>query len=133
MPRRVRGGVWGGEGGFERVPERRNRYEGPLPFFHKNLKNVGPKKNTKNRPPFQHFLGPQKLSKIGLRRIFRGLGRGPKKGTPSRGPKSEILLLFITLELGPRSQKGTPFRGYFGELFSKKKQKMGVSKTNVVF
>ena len=56
------------------------------------------------------------------RRIFRGLGRGPKNGPPSRGAKSEILLLVSTFELGPTFQKGTPFRDHFGDPFSKKKK-----------
>ena len=80
------------------------------------------------RPPFKHFWGPQKCSKIDSGFIFRGLGGGPKNGPPSRGPKSEILLLFTTLELGPTSQKGTPFWLYFGDLFSQKNEKRGFQK-----
>ena len=87
------------------------------------------KKRPKKDPPFEHFLGPHKSSKSGPRRIFGGLGRGPKKGTPSRGPKSEILLLFTALELGPRSQKGTPFWSHFGDLFSQKNEKRGFQKS----
>ena len=93
---------------------------------------VGLKKNPKNRPqidpPFEHFWGPQKCSKIDPCLIFRGLGGGPKNGTPSRVPKSEILLLFTTLELGPTSQKGTPFWSHFGDLFSQKNEKRGFQK-----
>ena len=69
------------------------------------------------RPPFEHFWGPQKSLKIAPGRIFKGLGGGPKNGAPSRAPKTEILRLFTTLELGPMSQKGTPFRLDFGDLF----------------
>ena len=61
-------------------------------------------------------------------RFFRGLGGGPKNGPPSRAPKSEILLLFTTLELGPTPQKGTPFWFYFGDLFSQKNEKRGFLK-----
>ena len=73
------------------------------------------KKRPKKDPPFEHFLGPQKASKSGPRRIFGGFGGGPKKGTPYRGPKIEILLLFTTFQLGPGSQKGTPFRDHVGK------------------
>ena len=83
--------------------------------FHKK---AGPKKRPKKDPPFEHFLGPQKTSKSGPRQIFWGLGGDPKKGTPYRGPKSDILLLFTTFPLGPGSQKVTPFRDRFGEPFS---------------
>ena len=38
------------------------------------------------------------------------------------------MLLFITLELGPASQKGTPFWVYFGDLFSQKNEKRGFLK-----
>ena len=88
----------------------------------------GPKKNPKNRPPFHIFWDPTNPQKIDPRRIFRGLGRGPKKGPPSRGAKSEILQLFTRFELGPRCEKGTPFRDHFGEAFSPKKRKKGVPK-----
>ena len=82
-------------------------------------------------PPFEHFWGPQKSSKIDPCLILKGLGRGPKNGPPSRVPKSEILVLFITLELGPRSQKGTPFWSHFGDLFCQKKknEKRGFQKS----
>ena len=80
------------------------------------------------RSPFEHFWGPQKCSKIDPGLIFRGLGGGPKNGPPSRGPKSEILLLFTTLELGPTSQKGTPFWVHFGDLFSQNIEKRGFLK-----
>ena len=72
--------------------------------------------------------GPQKSQKSDQGRIFRGLGGGPKNGPPSRAPKSEILLLFTTLELGPTPQKGTPFWYYFGDLFSQKNEKRGFQK-----
>ena len=75
---------------------------------------------------FVHFWGPQKSSKIDPGLIFRGLGGGPKNGAPSRAPKSEILQLFTTLELGPTPQKGTPFWIHFGDLFCQKKRKKGV-------
>ena len=81
------------------------------------------------RPPFEHFWGPQKCSKIDPNLFFRGLRGGPKNGPPSRGPKSEILPLFTTLELGPTSQKGTPFWCHFGDLFSKKNEKRGFQKS----
>ena len=61
--------------------------------------------------------------------IFRGLGGGPKNGPPSRAPKSEILLLFTTLELSPTSQKWTPFWVHFGDLFSQKNEKRGFQKS----
>ena len=80
------------------------------------------------RPPFEHFWGPQKSSKIDPGLIFRGLGGGPKNGAPSRAPKSGILLLFTTLELGPTSQKGTPFWSHFGDLFCQKNGKRGFQK-----
>ena len=80
------------------------------------------------RSPFEHFWGPQKCSKIDSGFIFRGLGWGPKNGPPSSGPKSEILLLFTTLELGPTSQKWTPFWVHFGDLFSQKNEKRGFQK-----
>ena len=35
------------------------------------------------------------------------------------------MLLFTTLELGPTSQKGTPFWVHFGDLFSQKNEKRG--------
>ena len=73
-------------------------------------------------------MGSQKSEKIDPGRIFRVLGGGPKNGPPSRAPKSEILLLFTTLELGPTSQKGTPFWSYFGDLFSQKNEKRGFQK-----
>ena len=38
------------------------------------------------------------------------------------------MLLFTTLELGPTSQKGTPFWVHFGDLFSKKNEKRGFQK-----
>ena len=78
---------------------------------------------------FVHFWGPQKSPKIDPGLIFKGLGGGPKNGAPSRAPKSEILPLFTTLELGPTSQKGTPFWVYFGELFSQKNEKRGFLKS----
>ena len=89
------------------------------------------------RPPFfsktcQH--GPrfskstQNVKKIDPGRIFKGLGGGPKNGAPSRAPKSEILLLFTALQLGPTPQKGTPFWLYFGDLFSQKNEKRGFQK-----
>ena len=87
------------------------------------------KNETKIYPPSEHFGGPQKCSKIDPCRIFRGPERGPKNGTPSRAPKSEILLLFTTLELGPTSQKGTPFWSHFGDLFSQKNEKRGFQKS----
>ena len=73
-------------------------------------------------------MGSQKCSKIDPGLIFRGLGGGPKNGPPSRGPKSEILLLFTTLELGPTLQKGTPFWSHFGDLFCQKNEKRGFLK-----
>ena len=36
--------------------------------------------------------------------------------------------LFTTLELGPTSQKGTPFWSHFGDLFSQKNEKRGFQK-----
>ena len=105
----------------------------PSPFGPKLDSKVGLKKSPKNRPqidpPFEHFWGPKKCSKIDPCLIFRGLGGGPKNGAPSRAPKSEILLLFITLELGPTSQKGTPFWSHFGDLFSQKNEKRGFQKS----
>ena len=71
---------------------------------------------------------PQKSSKIDPRLIFWGLGGGPKNGTPSKTPKSEFLLLFTTLQQGPGSQKGTPFRYHFGDPFSQKNGKRGFQK-----
>ena len=71
---------------------------------------------------------PQKSSKIDPRLIFGGLGGGPKNGTPSKTPKSEFLLLFTTLQQGPGSQKGTPFRYHFGDPFSQKNEKRGFQK-----
>ena len=68
-------------------------------------------------------MGSPKIKKIGPGLNFRGLGRGPKNGAPSRTPKSEILMLFTTLELGPTSQKGTPFWFHFGDLFGQKNEK----------
>ena len=38
------------------------------------------------------------------------------------------MLLFTTLELGPTSQKGTPFWVHFGDLFSQKNEKRGFLK-----
>ena len=43
--------------------------------------------------------------------------------------KSEILLLFTTLELGPTFQKWTPFWVHFGALFSQKHEKRGFQKS----
>ena len=71
-------------------------------------------------------MGSQKSQKNDPGLIFKGLGGGPKNGTPSRAPKSEILQLFTTLELGPTSQKGTPFWSHFGDLFCQKKTEKGV-------
>ena len=73
-------------------------------------------------------MGSQKFPKIDPGLIFKGLGGGPKNGAPSRAPKSEILLLFITLELGPMPQKGTPFWSHFGDLFCEKNEKRGSRK-----
>ena len=87
------------------------------------------KRAPKIDPPFEHVWGPHKSSKSGPRLIFRGLGRGHKNGPPSRVPKSEILLLFTTLELGPASQKGTPFWSHFGDLFCQKNEKRGFQKS----
>ena len=97
----------------------------PSPFFHFKIVQ---KWGSHFRPPSEHFWGPQKCSKIDPGLIFRGLGGGPKNGPPSRGPKSEILPLFTTLELGPTSQKGTPFWVHFGDLFSQKNEKRGFLK-----
>ena len=97
----------------------------PSPFF---LSQIVQKWGSHFRPPFEHFWGPQKCSKIDPGLIFRGLGGGPKNGPPSRAPKSEILLLFTTLELGPTSQKGTPFWSHFGDLFCEKTKKGGSRK-----
>ena len=94
----------------------------PVDPFFKIVKKWG----SHFRPPFEHFWGPQKSQKIDPGRIFRGLGGGPKNGAPSRAPKSEILQLFTTLELGPTLQKGIPFCLYFGDLFCQKKRKKGV-------
>ena len=44
-------------------------------------------------------------------------------------PKCEILLLFTTLQLGPTSQKGTPFWFHFGDLFCQKNEKRGSQKS----
>ena len=74
------------------------------------------------------FWGPQKSSKIDPGLIFKGLGGGPKNGAPSKAPKTEIVLLFITLQLGPTSQKGTPFWSHFGDLFCQKNEKRGFQK-----
>ena len=60
--------------------------------------------------------------------FFKGLGGGPKNGAPSRFPKSEILLLFTTLELGPTSQKGTLFWSHFGDLLGQQNEKRGFQK-----
>ena len=80
--------------------------------------------------PICAFLGSQKSQKIDPGRIFKGLGGGPKNGAPSRAPKSEILQLFTTLELGPTSQKGTPFWSHFEDLFSQKKNEKKVVPEN---
>ena len=53
---------------------------------------------------------------------------GPENGAPSRAPKSEMLPLFTTLELGPASQKGTPFCSHFGDLLGQKHEKRGFQK-----
>ena len=97
----------------------------PSPFFHSEIVQ---KWGSHFRPPFEHFWGPQKCSKIDPGLIFRGLGGGPKNGAPSRAPKSEILILFTTLQLGPTSQKWTPFWVHFGDLFSQKNEKRGFQK-----
>ena len=101
-------------------------HDRPSPFF---LSQIVQKWGSHFRPPFEHFWGPQKCSKIDPGLIFRGLGGGPKNGPPSRAPKSEILLLFTTLELGPTSQKWTPFWVHFGDLFSQKNEKRGFLKS----
>ena len=80
-------------------------------------------------PHLSIFGVPKNAQKAVRAEISGGLGRGPKKGTPSRVPKSGILQLFITFELGPRSHKGTPFRYHFGDLFSKKNEKRGFQKS----
>ena len=74
-------------------------------------------------------MGSQKFPKIDPGLIFKGLGGGPKNGPPSRGPKSEILQLFTTLELGPASQRGTPFWSHFGDLLCQKNEKRGFQKS----
>ena len=71
---------------------------------------------------------PQKLLKIDKSVFWRGLKKRPQKWTLSRIRKSEILPLFTTLELGPTSQKGTPFWSHFGDLFSQKNEKRGFQK-----
>ena len=73
-------------------------------------------------------MGSQKSQKKDPGLIFKGLGGGPKNGAPSRAPKSEILPLFTTLELGPTSQKGTPFWSFFGDQFCQKNGKRGSRK-----
>ena len=73
---------------------------------------------------FYDSLGSQKSQKIDPGRIFRGLGGGPKNGAPSRAAKSEILLLFTTLEQGQTSQKWTPFWELFEDQFCTKYEKM---------
>ena len=74
-------------------------------------------------------MDPKSRPKSTERAFRRGLEKGPQKGTLSRTRKSEILLLFTTLELGPRSQKGTPFWSHFGDLFSQKNEKRGFQKS----
>merc|ERR1711990_257889 len=93
----------GGRGGFAGG-------KGPLRFWSIFSQKRGSKKSSKNRPPFRAFFGTQNSLKIDPRPIFEGSRTGSKKGSPSRVPKSEILLLFITLRQGPGSPKGAPFR-----------------------
>ena len=104
------------------------RLSGGLPSGVRFFSKIVQKWGSHFRPPFEYLWGPQKWQKIDPGRIFRGLGGGPKNGPPSRGPKSEILQLFTTLELGPTSQKGTPFWSHFGDLFCQKNEKRGFQK-----
>ena len=79
--------------------------------------------------PHLSIFGVPKNTKKSIRAEFLGFWREPKNGTPSRAPKSEILPLFTTLELGPTPQKGTPFWSHFGDLFSQKHEKKGFQKS----
>lgn len=58
---------------------------GPI-FDQVFTKKVDPKKGPRNRPPFEH-VGVQKCSRIYQCRIFKGLGRGPKKWNPVQSSK----------------------------------------------
>ena len=62
--------------------------------------------------------------------FVRALGRGLKKGAPSRVRKSEVLVLLTTLELGPLFQKGIPFLSNFGDMFFQNKRKKGVPESS---
>ena len=59
--------------------------------------------------------GAPKITKKRSGLNFQGSWRGAKNGAPSRVSKSEILLLFTTLEPGRASQKGTQFGDHFGD------------------
>ena len=81
-------------------------------------------KNTQKEVP----KGTPKITKKRSGPNFQGSWRGAKNGAPSRVSKSEILLLFITLEPGRASQKETQFGDHFGDRFCKKHEKRGFQK-----
>ena len=74
--------------------------------------------------PFGPILGPQKSQKSDQNHFLRGSRNGSKNRITFREPKSEILLLFTTLEQGQTCRKWTPFWELFGDQFSTKYEKM---------
>ena len=74
--------------------------------------------------PFGPILGPQKSQKSDQNHFLRGSRNGSKNRITFREPKSEILLLFTTLEQGQTSQKWTPFWELFEDQFCTKYEKM---------
>ena len=58
------------------------------------------------------------------RTLFKGVsGNGSKNRPTFRKPKSDMLLIFITLEQGQTSQKWTPFWELFEDQFCTKYEK----------
>ena len=80
---------------------------GVVSYVEKNVEKLVPKgaqRDPKSRPK-------------SIKRVFwRGLERGPQNGTLSRTRKSEILLLFTTLQQGRRSEKRSVFGDHFEDL-----------------
>ena len=76
------------------------------------------------KSPFWTHCGPRKSQKSDQNHFLRGSRNGSKNRPTFREPKSEILLLFTTLEQGQTSQKWTPFWELFEDQFCTKYEKM---------
>ena len=88
----------------------------------------GPKSNIKKDPKKDAKRGTKGDPKNHKKAIRAEFLRVSSNGVPSRVSKSEILLLFTTLELGRASQKETQFWDHFGDRVCKKNEKRGFQK-----